>query len=346
MAKFRSPFNTNTLSLSQTYHTGSNNTAIDLSATADTPVYAIADGPVTYRSSGAGSYCIQQIDNSDLKVYYVHTYRWVGANTYVKKGQIICYIAPTSLNGGYPTHLHLGLPTGKGIMDYFDRSLVFTTNYADIKAIWFKNGSLDWTLFKDLSYESNTVKIGDNVELTADTNLRVGSGINYNIKTIVTKGAVGNIIGGPRNADGYEWWDIKFINDQGWMANPLGTRLVKTTKQITQTDGNLPTPPVEPPEPQPCEEYQKLITTLNQRIEALELISGAQEAELEDTKDSLNKLQLMFDGLQGSYDILEQEKLDLQEELSKCKLELQGSKTNFIKKILDAIKGWLDSTVG
>jgi len=346
MAKFRSPFNTNTLSLTQTYHPGSNNTAIDLSATADTPVYAIADGPVTYRSSLAGSYCIQQIDNSDLKVYYVHTYKWVGANTYVKKGQIICYIAPTSLNGGYPTHLHLGLPTGKGIMDYFDRSLVFTTSFNDIKAIWFKNNSLNWALFKDLSYESTTMKIGDKVELTADTNLRVGSGTSYNIKTVVPKGSVGEIIGGPRNADSYEWWDIRFLNDQGWMANPLGTRLVKTTKEITQTDGNLPTPPVEPPQPSPCEEYQKLITTLNQRISALELISGLQEAELEETRDSLQKLQLMFDGLQGSYNILEQEKLDLQEDLSRCKLELQEGKTNFIKKILDAIKKWLDSTMG
>jgi hypothetical protein len=335
MAKFRSPFNTNTLSLTQTYHTGSNNTAIDLSATADTPVYAIADGPVTYRSSGAGSYCIQQIDNSDLKVYYVHTYRWVGANTYVKKGQIVCYIAPTSLNGGYPTHLHLGLPTGKGIMDYFDRSLIFTTNYADIKAIWFKNGSLNWSLFKDLSYNNTPMsnfKIGDKIEITAEQNIRKGSGTSYAITGTTKIGQVFTIEDGPRVANGYAWYDLKGAD---WVAD------VSKFKIYTE-----PVKPPTPPEPQPCEEYQKLITTLNQRIGALESISGAQKAELEETKDSLSKLQIMFDGLQGSYNILEGEKLDLQEELSKCKLELQESKTNFIKKILDAIKGWLDSTVG
>jgi murein DD-endopeptidase MepM/ murein hydrolase activator NlpD len=322
MAKFRSPFNTNTLSLTQTYHTGSNNTAIDLSATADTPVCAIADGPVTYRSSGAGSYCIQQIDNSDLKVYYVHTYRWVGANTYVKKGQIICYIAPTSLNGGYPTHLHLGLPTGKGIMDYFDRSLVFTTNYADIKAIWFKNGSLDWTLFKDLSYESNAVKIGDNVELSADTNLRVGSETSYNIKTIVVKGAVGNIIGGPRNADGYEWWDVRFLNDQGWMANPLGTRLVKTTKQITQTDGKLPTPPVEPPV-DPCLEIEKKSQELERKN--LELTN-----EIKELAGKNADLIERYNGV-----ILERQ--ELISKLSQCNIDLEQSRKNFIEKI----KNWI-----
>lgn len=367
MAKFRSPFNTNEVWITQTHHTQSNNTAVDFSAVAETPVYAMADGTVTYRSSGAGSYCIQTLDNSDLKIYYVHTHRWVATNTYVKKGQIICYIAPTSVNGGYPTHLHCGLPVGKFLMDYMDRNIVFRTKYQAIKDIWFIGENLNWSKHKDLSYESNTMKIGDNVELSADTNLRVGSGTSYNIKTVVVKGAVGNIIGGSRNADGYEWWDVKFTNDQGWMANPLGTRLVKTTKQITQTDGKLPTPPIEPPvDPQPTE-CEKQITTLNNKIQALELTTEAQggqinsllsqnktladnmnrlSTEKSELSDNLEKLQIMFDGLQGSYNILEKEKLNLQEELSRCKLELQEGKTNFIKKILDAIKKWLDSTVG
>lgn len=213
MAKFTSPLGKE-LWITQTYHTGGNNTAIDLSANADVPVYALADGIVTYRSSGAGSYCIQTVSDSTLKIYYVHTYKWVGANTFVKKGDVICYIAPTSLNGGYPTHLHLGLQTGKEIMDYFDRSIVFRTKYQAIKDIWFKGEDLDWSKFRDLSYIG--FKIGDKIQITGEQNIRQGSGTSYAITGDTEIGEIYEIEDGPRTSDGYDWYDLKNNN---WVAD-------------------------------------------------------------------------------------------------------------------------------
>lgn len=285
MAKFGRPLKE--LVITQTYHTGSNNTAVDFSAKTDEPVYAIADGRISFRSSKLGSYCVQEIDNSPIKVYYTHTYKWLEVGTRVKKGDIICYIAPTSLNGGHPTHLHLGLTVGYYLMDYMDRSLIFKTNYQSIKDIWFKGNNLNWSLFKDLSYNSNTMvlKIGDKIELSSETRLRKGAGTGFDEKVMVPKGAVGEIIGGPRNSqneqfgkgknDPYTWWDIKFLNNQGWMANVSDTGFIKTNRDITQTDGTYPaptpppTPPTPPPTPDPTIPYKETIVKLEAQIKDL-----------------------------------------------------------------------------
>ncbi len=345
MAKFRSPFNTNEVWITQTYHTQSNNTAVDFSAVAETPVYAMADGTVTYRSSGAGSYCIQTLDNSDLKIYYVHTHRWVDANTYVKKGQIICYVAPTSVNGGYPTHLHCGLPVGKFLMDYMDRSIVFRTKYQAIKDIWFIGENLNWSKHKDLSYENTVMnfKIGDNIEFTGEQSVRAGAGDKFASLRSSVIGEEGSVKDGPRSSqnaqfnkgvnDSYTWYDISFDNgSSGWVAD------VNKFK--------ISVKPTEPPATTPIEECQKEVTRLKQELDASRAITASQEADLKDTRDSLEKLQIMFDGLQSSYNLLEMEKLDLQEELSRCKLELQEGKQSFIKKIVDAIGEWLGRIVG
>lgn len=359
MAKYRSPFHSGEVAVTQTYHSGSNNTAVDLSRTTGTAVYAIANGVIQTVSPSYGSYLTLKVDNSDHTLFYVHIYNFlVKSGDRVTIGQKIAEIAPSTVNGGNPPHLHLGLQTGKYIMDYFDRNITFVAGFAwgsannlAIRNAWFNGGSVfDWSKHKDLSYESNTMKIGDNVELSADTNLRVGSGTSYNVKTVVVKGAVGNIIGGSRNADGYEWWDVKFTNDQGWMANPLGTRLVKTTKQITQTDGKLPTPPTTPPvapEPTECE---KQITMLNGQISALESKLEAQGVQLEALKQEKVVLLKNIEKIEMDAKIREQklegEVLEWKEMYTTCKADLENSKENFVKKILDAIKKWLDSTVG
>lgn len=260
MGKFRSPFNIGSeLWITQTYHTGGNNTAIDLSASTNTPVYALADGIVTYRSSGAGSYCIQTVKDSDIKIYYVHTYKWVNANTFVNKGDIICYIAPTSLNGGYPTHLHLGLQAGKEIMDYFDRSIIFRTKYQDIKNIWFKGEDLDWSKFRDLSYVS--FKIGDKIQVTGEQNIRQGSGTSYPITGSTKIGEIYEIEDGPRTSDGYTWYDLKNNN---WVADV----------------GKFTIAPVEAPSTPICEEYIKQVLLLSEEIEGLKIELGTLGTEL------------------------------------------------------------------
>lgn len=310
MAKFTSPLG-NELWITQTYHTGGNNTAIDLSANADVPVYALADGIVTYRSSGAGSYCIQTVSDSTLKIYYVHTYKWVGANTFVKKGDVICYIAPTSLNGGYPTHLHLGLQTGKEIMDYFDRSIIFRTKYQAIKDIWFKGEDLDWSKFRDLSYIG--FKIGDKIQITGEQNIRQGSGTSYAITGDTEIGEIYEIEDGPRTSDGYDWYDLKNNN---WVADVGKFQLF--TQEETPID------------------YQKEIDRLLEANRGLSMALGASEdllktrdgelseargtiklleANLEEAKNDYANMEENYTKVLEAKERIEQEKLVAQEEL-------------------------------
>lgn len=318
MAKFTSPLG-NELWITQTYHTGGNNTAIDLSANADVPVYALADGIVTYRSSGAGSYCIQTVTDSILKIYYVHTYKWVGANTFVKKGEVICYIAPTSLNGGYPTHLHLGLQTGKEIMDYFDRSIVFRTKYADIKKEWFIGENINWALFKDLSHSNimSNFKVGDKIVFTGVQNIRKGSGTKYEIAGQTTVGQIGDIIDGVRVADGYNWFDVKFAGGgTGWIAD-VGKFQIFTQEET----------PID---------YQKEIDRLLEANRGLSVALGASEdllktrdgelseargtiklleANLEEAKNDYANMEENYTKVLEAKERIEQEKLVAQEEL-------------------------------
>ena len=366
MAKFGNPFGGNKqVWITQTLH-GSSNTAIDCYGyryQANLPVYAIADGTIIGTSPNSGSYCYQSVNGSDFKVWYVHTHNWSKAGTKVKKGDKICEIAPKSKNGGYPEHLHLGLtPKGTNIMEYFDRTIPFRTKYSDIAKSWFKGDELNWSLFRDLSYlPEDMIKIGDNVKLTADTNLRVGSSTKYDIKAVCKKGSVGVLIGGPRNADGYEWWDIRFLDNQGWMANPLKKRLVKTTSPVTQTDGTIPV--VEPVDP--CQQYKDVIEQLKTGIETLQeennvlrIEQGALQKEnaeikarnktLEDSVAVLEeglgleveereKLEAQVAVVKDENSRLQREKLELQEKLSKCEQGLEQGQENFITKIKDWI---------
>lgn len=313
MAKFTSPLG-NELWITQTYHTGGNNTAIDLSANADVPVYALADGIVTYRSSGAGSYCIQTVTDSILKIYYVHTYKWVGANTFVKKGDVICYIAPTSLNGGYPTHLHLGLQVGYNIMDYFDRSIIFRTKYQAIKDIWFKGEDLDWSKFRDLSYIG--FKVGDRIEFTGVQNIRSGSGTSYSTTSQTAKGMTATIIGGSRVANGYTWWDIRVDNGgTGWIAD-VGKMEVYTTPPVQ--------PPVVPPESTECE---KEVVRLQGEIDSLKASTTLLDSKLRESQEERKRLE----------GLLEAEKIEFKELEERYK-DLEGEKNRFEEEKNEAVK--------
>jgi len=325
------------LPITQTYHTNSSNTAVDFSAATDTPVYAIADGRMAFRNSKYGSYCILEIDNSNLKAWYVHTYKWKALSSIVKKGDIICYIAPKSLNGGYPTHLHLGLTKGYYLMNYIDRRLTFRAGFIlgskdnlEIRNTWFGGGfKLNWNLHKDLSYTNNTmtIKIGDKVKLSADTRLRVGSGLKYSVKTVCKKGAVGTLIGGMREFDGYQWGDVKFLNDQGWMANVSNTRLIKTTKVVTNTDGTIP--PVAPPEDTELQVCQSDVLLLREENDALKaqlaeqkILVTVEEKKLKLEKEINAENVKEMEDLQKRYDVLYVEKNRIENERNQCIKEL------------------------
>lgn len=159
MRKLANPFtgdNSGTVYITQTYHAGGGNIAVDMiisGMTSSTPIYAISDGTITARSTGAGSYIMKSIDNESFQEYYVHTARWVvNVNDHVTKGQLLGYIG-SQAETGYPEHLHMGLTTGYYLMDYISRDIDFKTTYQDIANDWF-NGStsnpINWNLFQDL----------------------------------------------------------------------------------------------------------------------------------------------------------------------------------------------------
>lgn len=158
MAKFTDPTGNGIIYISQTYH-GEKTAAIDSQCAIDISMsggeyfHSVCDGTVELVSS-TGGYLSIIPDNLNARVLYVHTNGWlVSKGQRVTAGQKLGLISKTA-----PTHLHIGMKNKDNsanpprIMDYFDRSLNFQTNYADIKAEWFKNGKLNWSLFGDLQY--------------------------------------------------------------------------------------------------------------------------------------------------------------------------------------------------
>ena len=342
MAKFGNPFGEgNEVFITQTLH-GTSNTAIDCYGAkykANLPVYAIADGKILGRSSGSGSYCYQSVDGTDIKIWYVHTYNWLATGTTVKKGQKICEIAPNSVNGGYPEHLHLGLtPKGKYyIMNYFDRSIPFRTAYSDIFASWFaKSGDIDWRHFQDLSYNGSTMsfKKGDKIIFAGVQNIRKGSGTSYAVTGSSKVGQVTSIEDGPREADNYTWYDIV---GGDWVAD-VGKFEIYTAP---------PEPPVEPD----CSEYKERIQLLEKENETLRLavkslqkqIEGLQ-AELSISNEEIEQLRKDIQIWEDKYTTLrieknriENEKNDAVKELNECK-----NKQGIIKEFIE----WIGKVFG
>jgi len=62
-------------------------------------------------------------------------------------------------------------------------------------------------------------KVGDWVRNTANLNVREGPGLSYSIIDTVPVGTVGQIMGGPVEADGYIWWEVYYaVEIRGWSA--------------------------------------------------------------------------------------------------------------------------------
>ena len=338
MPKLTSPLGSE-LWITQTYHTGGNNTAIDLSIpnlSANTPIYAIASGKVLKVSTSSGSYICTTCDGADFNIFYVHINRFqVKVGQEIKKGQLIGYIAPKSVNGGYPMHLHLGLTVGYHIMDYLDRSIIFRTKYQEIKDIWFKGEDLDWSKFRDLSYMS--FKIGDKIVITGEQNIRQGSGTSYPITGNTETGEIYEIEDGPRTSDGYTWYDLKNNN---WVADvgkfklfieeeiPIDCqkeidRLLEVNRGLSEALGAS--------EAQ-VKERDKSLGEANERIRIL-------EAEKEESKKDYLKLEDDYKRVFEDRNRIEQEKLMVQEELDRLKQSSNWSKrlSEFVKDILERL---------
>jgi hypothetical protein len=355
MAKFKSPTGNNEIWISQTTHgesaTNPNDLskqkAIDISMSGGTNFVSVCSGTVELTTTLGGGYVSVIPDNASFRILYVHTKDWVvSKGQRVQVGQILGKIQTLSTG----SHLHFGLKNISGVaphpepMDYFDRSIVFRTKYQAIKDLWFTGENINWALFKDLNYDNTAMsfKKGDVLEFTGEQNIRKGSGTSYEVVRASKVGEIFTVADNPRIADNYTWYDT----GNGWAAD------VGKFKVYVK-----PEEPQNPPQQTECE---KQINILQIQIKSLESKLGTQEIQLkalegekvkllekikEVEKESKENFEL-YDIEVGRNKILEQEKLDLEEELSKCKIQLEEGQINFIKKILEAIGKWLGSIKG
>ena len=172
MAKFTDPTGNGVIYITQNYH-GEKTTAIDTQCAIDIRMkaneyfHSVCDGTVELITSSGNGYISIIPTDMNARVLYVHTDRWlVKKGDSVKAGQKLGQIQ--DIDG---CHLHLGMKNKDNsknppqVMDYFDRSLNFKTDYADIAKDWFISGKLNWLLFKDLQY--GTVTPVEDPEITA-----------------------------------------------------------------------------------------------------------------------------------------------------------------------------------
>jgi uncharacterized protein YgiM (DUF1202 family) len=81
--------------------------------------------------------------------------------------------------------------------------------------------------------------INDTVRVTATLNMRSGAGTTNGIVATLPTGTTGKVLGGPRTASGYTWWQIQTSQGTGWAAQDW---LVKTTTTTPPPDEGTPPP--------------------------------------------------------------------------------------------------------
>ncbi|MCS7217283.1 MAG: SH3 domain-containing protein [Candidatus Bipolaricaulota bacterium] len=76
---------------------------------------------------------------------------------------------------------------------------------------------------------SGKFKVGDRVRTTVNLKVRTAPGVNHpevthvNYRGSMAPGIEGQIVDGPKSADGYTWWKVKFITGvEGWCAEGRG----------------------------------------------------------------------------------------------------------------------------
>ena len=101
----------------RTYHA-----ARDYARPAGTPVYAIADGRVSFSGRMGGYGWLVIVDHPQANLYSLYGHlspsRWRKRSGSVRKGELIAYLGDSTENGGTPrrplvTHLHFGVRAGQ-----------------------------------------------------------------------------------------------------------------------------------------------------------------------------------------------------------------------------------------
>ncbi len=112
-------------------------------------------------------------------------------------------------------------------------------------------------------------KVNDTFRTSAAVNMRTGAGTNNSIITTLPTNANGTVIGGPKTASGYTWWNVRTSYGNGWVAEDF----MVLTGTSTPTE---PTPTPTEPAPTPPPSTGKFTTGDGYRVtEALNMRSGA-----------------------------------------------------------------------
>lgn len=353
--KYKSPLNGNELWISQTYHITGGNKAIDFgNAPAGTPVYAMANGTIGTISTSLGSYLTLNVENSKHKLFYVHIYNFkVSQGQKVTQGQLLAEIAPKSANGGYSPHLHIGLQPEYDLMDYMDRGITFRTKYQEIKNIWFNGETLNWGLFKDLSYNDNTMsyKIGDKIIFTEKQNKRGGAGTGFQDMGAYEVGEIATIKDNPRSSqnaqfygkgssnktnDTYTWYDTISSSGQSFWVADMGKFRLATSEEIN------PPKPQEPTTPPELVECQSRVSSLEKEIGALESKLGACEGSKSELVVQKGELEVRVNAFELEASQLKSEVSQLEAEVSQLRVEIK--KQEEIEKTLDKeVRTWIES---
>jgi parallel beta-helix repeat protein len=127
------------------------------------------------------------------------SYWQTAANTYNFTGQITNVIQPIN-NGHYEA---------QALITYNTAKYEFFVNTA----------SLINSHYFPLTTPPLKFRIGDWVQTTANLNVREGPGLNYTIISTMPLGTIGQIVGGPVEADGFVWWEVNYAPGvRGWSA--------------------------------------------------------------------------------------------------------------------------------
>jgi len=352
MKKFISPTGSNTIFITQTTHGENANKpndlskqqAIDIKMYANDPVYSVCDGSVELVTTELGGYVSIIPTGAEWRTLSVHLKDYqVKAGQKVKAGDYLGRIALVK-----DTHLHFGCKNKNGLaphpnpMDYFDRSIIFKTEYQSIADIWFngknKNGGINWSLFRDLSYDNNQnmgFKKGDVIIFTAKQNKRGGAGTGFADIGAYEKGDMAIIKDNPRTSqnaqfygkgssnktnDKYTWYDTTPVKGgaSSWVAD-MGKFRIATPEEINPTPTPEPPVPIPTPTPEPTnweERYNEELEKnkgLVEDVRALEKEVKKLKNEIEQKEVEYRELREECDSLEEKNKMLEEERLLLQE---------------------------------
>lgn len=87
--------------------------------------------------------------------------------------------------------------------------------------------------------QQNEFEIGQTIEVATsgqNLNLRSGPGTNYSVVTSLASGTRMTVIGGPKSAGDYIWWEIEGLGVSGWVA---GAFLQPANEQISSSDSTI-----------------------------------------------------------------------------------------------------------